>query len=383
MRVCFISHSSNLYGAERCLLELIDALRDLGVRPYVILPATGPLSGKLRDRGVTYAVVPFRSWMSRPSPRWKTILRLASIPLSSLAIAARLRRWRCDVVFSNTLSVCEGALAARMTGLPHVWSIHEFEYGAHGLVFHLGEPLSLRLVDRLSSRCIACSEVVARRYEAYLDARKVKVIYPSVTLRDGNSSLPPPSPGRRARMRCVMVGALTEGKRQEDAIRAVAALLRTGIDTELVLVGDGDPRYEAYLRRLVQEHGLDERVVLVGYVDNPLPVMQTATALLVCSSSEAFGRVTVEAMLLAKPVIGTRRGGTLELIHEGVNGLLYTPGDVHELVQRIRFLHDHPGVARRMGSNGQQWARGQFRADRYAADVLSLLRQVVAAQASG
>jgi glycosyltransferase involved in cell wall biosynthesis len=382
LRICFVSHSPNLYGAERALLELIDSVRDLGVLPYVVLPAAGLLQEKLLDRGVTHAIIPFRSWMSRPAPRWKVSLRLASIPFSSLAIALQILRWRCDVVFSNTLSVCEGALAARMTGRPHVWSIHEFEYASHGLVFHLGEPLSLRLVNRLSSRCIACSEAVARRYKANLDERKVTVIYPSVTLSREKSDLPAPSERRRARMRCVVVGALTEGKRPEDAIRAVAHLFGSGMDVELVLVGGGDPGYEADLRRLVEDKRLDDRVEFTGYMDDPASVVQTATVVLVCSSSEAFGRVAVEAMLQAKPVIGTRRGGTLELIREGFNGLFYTPGDIDELARRIRFFYDHPDSADLMGNHGREWALGRFDADRYAAEVLALVRRAVAEKAS-
>ena len=47
---------------------------------------------------------------------------------------------------------------------------------------------------------------------------------------------------------------------------------------------------------------------------------------LTCSRNEAFGRTTVEALLMGKPVIGTNTGGTVDLISDGVDGLLYPPG---------------------------------------------------------
>ena len=84
-----------------------------------------------------------------------------------------------------------------------------------------------------------------------------------------------------------------------------------------------------------------------GYVENTLPLIRGADVLLMCSRYDAFGRVTVEAMKLGKPVIGAKSGGTTELISEGFNGLLYTSGDHMELTGKIRYMYDHPHVAYR------------------------------------
>ena len=57
-----------------------------------------------------------------------------------------------------------------------------------------------------------------------------------------------------------------------------------------------------------------------------------------CSRSEAFGRVTVEYLRRGRPVIGTRSGGTPELVEDGVTGFLYEPGDCTALAHRIELL---------------------------------------------
>jgi glycosyltransferase involved in cell wall biosynthesis len=378
VNVCFVSHSSDLWGAERSLLELIDALLGRGVHPRVIVPSQGPLCTKLRERGVGYAIIPFRGrWLSRPSPTWKRILKIASIPISALLIAKQIRRWRCDVVYSNTLAVCEGALAAWLVGSPHIWHIHEYKYQDHGLVFHLGPTLYLGLVARLSSVCIACSHAVEREYAARIPAHKLKTIYPSITFAPLSTAQDPVArPNGAEPIRCVMVGALAKGKRQEDAIRAIAEVVHSGIAAELVLVGNGDARYERYLRALAREQDVERHVIFAGYLENPLPIVQNATMVLLCSQSEAFPRITIEGMLAGKPVIGTRSGGTVEQVREGFNGLLYTPGNVQELAQGIRYLHAHPQQAQEMGRNGRQWALAQFSQDRYGAEILALLQQV-------
>jgi len=90
-----------------------------------------------------------------------------------------------------------------------------------------------------------------------------------------------------------------------------------------------------------------------------------ADLVVVCSRDEAFGRVTVEAMKAGKPVIGARSGGTAELIREGENGLLYTPGEVAELAGAIRRVAHDRILAGRLAECGRGWASETFTSDRY------------------
>jgi glycosyltransferase involved in cell wall biosynthesis len=312
--------------------------------------------------------------MSRATVPWKRFLRLAAIPVSVLLVCRQIRRWRCSVVYSNTLSVCEGAVAAWLLRRPHVWSIHEFQYEDHDLQFHLGQALSLRLVARLSSLCIACSEAVARRYGSILPPDRLKVIYPCVAPPEPRLSSPSKQLPRTDRIRLVVVGTLVRGKRQGDAVRALGELVHIGLDAELVLVGGGDADYKRSLEELVRREQLDGRVFFTGCLDDPAAVMNTATLVLVCSQSEAFPRVPIEAMLLGKAVIGTRCGGTMEQIHHGVTGWLYEPGDVRELVRLIRSALEDPERLRQVGSAAHAWASERFHEERYVTAILTKLQ---------
>jgi glycosyltransferase involved in cell wall biosynthesis len=377
MRVCFISHTSAKGGAERALLELVDGLKERGVECYVILPGDGPLADEMRKRAVAFSTLPYKHWMGKNSPIWKRIGRTVLNFAMAIPIAVSIRRWKCDVVYSNTITVCVGALAARLLGLPHVWHIHEFGYEDHGLVFDLGQRFSLWLMDRLSSVCVVNSNAVRQKYEQHIAPSKIKMFYYSVSIPQCVIKKDAERIQEDVAIRCVIVGRLTEGKGQEDAIRAVAKLVRGGIKAELLIVGRGNPKYRQHLNELVAENKLESHVKFVGYAENPLPFMQRAHVVLMCSRCEAFGRVSVEAMKLGKPVIGTRAGGTVELISDGFNGLLYTPGDHSDLAEKIRYLYEHPNAARLMGENGRQWATEQFTNDHYAGEVLVILRQLV------
>lgn len=65
--------------------------------------------------------------------------------------------------------------------------------------------------------------------------------------------------------------------------------------------------------------------------------IRMADVVLICSHWEPFGRVTVEAMLAGKPVIAIS-GATVELIHDGVTGLLYDPGNYSVLANKMRYF---------------------------------------------
>jgi glycosyltransferase involved in cell wall biosynthesis len=376
MRVCFISHSSKKGGAERALLELIDALRAREVEAYVLLPSCGPLIEELKSREIVYHIFHYKRWMSKNSLIWKRIKRSVLNFGMAIPVAVRLKIWRCDVVYTNTITVCVGALAARLLKLPHLWHIHEFGYEDHGLVFNLGQKASLWIVDHLSTICVVNSHAVAKKYQQYIKPSKLRVVYYSVGIPHDVAS-DKAVMTTNVGIRCVIVGALQEGKRQEDAIRAIAELVHSGIKAQLLIVGEGNRKYRQYLQDLVANIDLNNYVTFVGYVEPPFPLMQSADVVLMCSISEAFGRVTVEAMKLGTPVIGARSGGTIELIREGFNGLLYTHGDYRELAEKIKYFYEYPDAAQMMGENARRWVTEQFTEDRYAEEILTALRQLV------
>lgn len=370
-------------GAERANLELIDALRNRGVECFAILPHYGPVIKELERRNVPFKVFPYRWWMvGEGSPLWNRVYRMTLSLAMTPQVARQLKIWNPDVVVTNTITVCVGAFAAKILKVPHIWYIHEFGYEDHKLIYILGSKISLQLMNRLSTVCIACSHAVAEKYRSFISDEKMKIVYCSVSFWNQIEASPSLTElqkdfDREADIRCAIVGTLQEGKGQEDAIRAIAELVRKGIKAHLYIVGEGNPKYKQYLSDLINKDDIKTSVTFLGYISDAIQVMQHVDVVLMCSRMEAFGRVTVEAMKAGKPVIGARSGGTTELIRENFNGLLYTPGNYKELAEKILHLHRHPNLAKKMGENGQRWATEYFTEERYGEEVLTILRQIL------
>lgn len=376
MRVCFISHSSGLYGAERSLIETIKGLKNLGVECFAILPVKGPLNEELKKIGISPYIVPYKWWVGKNVPLWRRIARSAINLIMTIPIASIIASLKCDVVYTNTIAVCVGGFAAKLIGKPHIWHIRELGY-EQGLEFNLGYKLSLRLIDILSAECIANSKFVARTYSKYIDNSKLKVVYQSVIIENNllEEALPN-SANINSDIKCVIVGSLIEGKGQLDSIKAIGDLVSKGIRARIFIVGDGEQDYLKKLHCFVSENGLSDYVSFVGYIKNPFPFIQAADVLLICSRSEAFGRVIIEAMKVGKPVIGARSGGIVELIQDGFNGFYYEPGDYRDLAEKIKYIWMNPEMARNMGENARKWANGQFTEERYAEEILKILQNV-------
>ena len=367
-------------GAELSLIETIDALKEAQVECYVVLPFEGPLADELKCRRIPFSIMRYSWWVGNKASPWdllKAVRRGLINIVASVAIAARIKKWNCDVVYTNTITVCVGALAAKLLRRPHVWHIHEFGYEGYGFSFDLGNRISMWIVDRCSSICMANSHAVKRKYQEYFDEAKLKVVYNSLGLVPRESCTTTQYENRiDPCLRCVIVGRLQEGKRQEDAVRAIAKLISDGLKVELLMIGDGDPKYYSHLQEMIVQKGLGSSIKFAGRLDDPFPLIRDADVLLMCSKCEAFGRVTVEAMLFGKPVIGARSCGTIELVSDGFNGYLYEPADYEDLAEKIRYLYHNRDVAKKMGENGRQWANCEFNEERLRQELMDILERV-------
>ncbi len=78
--------------------------------------------------------------------------------------------------------------------------------------------------------------------------------------------------------------------------------------------------------------------------------MSWANTLVMGNTNEAFGRVTVEALTAGRPVVGANSGGTAELVHHGVDGLLFRPGDAADLARCLARLGANPEMLTEMSS---------------------------------
>jgi glycosyltransferase involved in cell wall biosynthesis len=373
--VCFLSHSSGIAGAEKAFPKLLEGLQERGIKVHLFLPSSGPITEVLAKKNISFDIIPYSRWLNTDINVFKRLKRTFKNIIMIFPITLKLIKYRCDIVYSNTSTICSGAFAAKLLGLPHIWHFREFGFEDYNYQFDLGNRLSFWFINKLSTLCLANSKAVAEKYKKYMHTNKIKVVYESYFQSIFNKTSP--TKIKKEEFKCVIIGTLLKTKGHDQAIRAIAKLHSIGIKVKLYIIGYGDENYKRYLIGLTQSLGIENYVELMGYLDNPQNILKQFDVLLMCSQNEAFGLVTLEAMQAGVPVIGTRSGGTMELIDEGVTGLFYQPGDYVELSEKIKFLYENPDITVQMGKNGQKIAKEKFDPERYIDETLNVIREVL------
>ena len=159
-------------------------------------------------------------------------------------------------------------------------------------------------------------------------------------------------PDRAAGNTILAVTRLGTGEREKHVDKLILALPALP-GARLVVIGDGPLRQE--LQNLAATIGVGDRVDLLGAVDEGALVRAYAQAHVFAlpSTKEGFGIVYLEAWARALPVIGSRFGGSGELISDGVDGFTVDPNDHAALTQAIARLLSDTGLADRLGAAGR------------------------------
>lgn len=173
-----------------------------------------------------------------------------------------------------------------------------------------------------------------------------------------NFLINPPSPEFQNSGFVVFIGRLGE----EKGLKILIEAWRNITTTPLKIIGEGPMRFE--LEKIVRELNLS--IEILGYRPpqeciNYLKNSQFLTLPSICY--EGLPMVVLEAMACGKPIIASRIGVLPELIKDKVTGLLFEPGNVNDLVEKIRWMINHKAEAIEMGKR----ARVEFE-DKYTAD---------------
>jgi glycosyltransferase involved in cell wall biosynthesis len=176
-----------------------------------------------------------------------------------------------------------------------------------------------------------------------------------------------------------MVARIARWKGQDVFLRAFAAAFANGTERGILIGAPlfGEEHYEQELRGLIEQLELGGRVELTGFADDVAAELGRVDALVHASViPEPFGRVIVEGMAAGLPVVAAADGGPAEIIDDGVDGLLYRPGDVEALAAVLRRVANDPELASRLGTAAAERAH-VFSPELAAAQTRDFYRRVL------
>jgi len=159
-----------------------------------------------------------------------------------------------------------------------------------------------------------------------------------------------------------IIGRMQEGKGQHVVIEAISKL--KALNIKLFIIGEAmDEQYLQKLHHMCKELDLENRVIFTGFTKEADAYMQLCDITVLATENETFGLVIIESMANGTPVIATDRGGPLEIIDDGVDGLLYD-GSTEDLSQKIKLLYTDKELKETLALNSLKKVSEKFDKER-------------------
>jgi len=170
-------------------------------------------------------------------------------------------------------------------------------------------------------------------------------------------------------------GRFVEEKGLAQLFAAVVILKKKQRFVQVKLAGTGDT--ERWIK-LAQDLQIQDQISFVGWLRGGelLDFYRNARMFCLPSYREPFGIATLEAMLCGLVVVGTRRGGFLDLVKDGETGYLVAPGSVEELADAIGTVMNDPALAWAMGEAGRQYGLARYSFKSVCAEYVRCYREL-------
>ena len=361
------------------MLQLILELREMGVEPFVLLPSSNRNNNDLRDHldreNITWMQTRFRR-IKDGSFKHCISNYIKSLWYSRHAVKL-LKEHKFDMVHSNGSLFDMGSWIACDKGIPHIWHLREFGNLDYGLRTPFGKWYQHVIYGGKNNHFIAISKSIFNYYKKYVNCDRMDVIYNGIPADDyfhQSSTFTAPL------IELCLVGLLHEPKRQLDALKALSKVIQRGHrNVHLHLVGAGDHDYVEKLEETIERYHLEAYVTMQGNISNIPQFLEGKHIGLMTSSSEAFGRVTIEYMMAGMAVIASDTGANPEIVVEGT-GLLYPCGNYEKLADNIIKLIEYPDQMAQLAIRGQQRAIETFTSEANAEKVKALYDRILQQQ---
>ena len=181
----------------------------------------------------------------------------------------------------------------------------------------------------------------------------------------------------------LMPGRLTEWKGQEIFIEALNDLkTKYGYKNFIaILLGPDQGRkiYKKKLIRLIERFRLNNEVIFLEHAPS-MPVAYSVSNVVVSASiePEAFGRISVEAQSMKKPIVASNIGGSMETIVDNKTGLLFSSSDHHSLSEKLDFIFRLDDTSLNvMGNNGRKNVQKKFNVEKMCFSTYSEYKKLI------
>jgi glycosyltransferase involved in cell wall biosynthesis len=379
MKIVYFTHYTDLYGANRSLIEIVSNIRNKEVIPIVITPNYGEINKELDVLGILNYSFNYYCWVV-PINCGELKRKLLYLRykfrnyISSIKISSFLRNLNIDIIHSNSSVIDIGAKVAEILKVKHIWHIREFGREDYNLEFFINKKSAVNYILEKSNAVICISKCIENSYFSNIQNEKIKVIYNAVDMlmNSINKNLK-----KSNKLNIIIARSIIKSKNQLELIRAYSKIdkeIRKNIYIDIV--GDGDISYIDNINKIIVSNNFQENIKFLGFIRDIKSIYYKYHIGVVTSLKEGFGRVTVEYMMNNIIPIVSDSGANNEIVNNGVNGFIYKLGDYENIASIITYLYNDHEKIEKILNKAQEDAYEKFNIDRLIFNLVEIYNTI-------
>ncbi len=361
-RILYVLPAGERGGAEVLFLNILENLNRNLFEPYVIGLQDGPFIAELQKNGLASLIVVKTNRIRNPKGFFKTTKYIRDF----------IKSEHIDVVHCNgTGAQIYAGFAAGLAGTPCIYHLHdavEWSWNRQGLVHFLAQislPVStLFSRKRRLLQFVAVSNYVAERFQhSWGQRNNIHIIHN--TIRFTNPAATVNENSRPESPLVIWIGRLQRWKGTHIFLRAAGIVHERFPEAQFCVIGGSlfgiEPDYKKELEDLAGSLSLGNSLKFAGHQTSIESFLESADIVVHSSiRPEPFGLVLLEAMSAGKPVVASNKGGPVEIVEDGVTGLLIPPNDPDELANAIITLLQNRTLRTKMGQAAKERVEQHF-----------------------
>jgi glycosyltransferase involved in cell wall biosynthesis len=366
--VLFVHSSSELYGSDRSLLNIVKNIDKNEFNVSVILPCQGPLVEEMKKIAFVKVEIYEVAVLRRKNLSLKGgITYIKDLIKSTTFLKRFIKENKINIVDTNTAVVFPGAIAAKRCGIKSVWHIREIiKNKAENKVI---SAMMNRYADIIVANSISTGEALA------VNKKKVRVVYNAVESECFISKKEHHS------LVVGMAGRINRWKGQKLFVDMAEIVHKHYPSVVFKIAGDsyiGEEYLKEELQKYIEEKEMENNIILLGQVNNMKEFYEELDVFVLPSiQPEPFGLVVIEAMEYEIPVVATKHGGPIEIISEGKDGYLVDFTTANQMAEKVELLLSDEELRKKMGRYGKKKQREKFSISAMVSEIEKVFREVV------
>lgn len=358
----------NIGGGESHVIDLALNLDNKKYQPVVLSFTDGPMIDLMKKNDIPAAVI--HTEKAFDYRKWKEIRNF-------------IENEKIDLVHAHGSRAMSNVFwAAKKMNIPIVYTVH-------GWSFHIDQSFFVRELRKKMEKFLTnkATKTVCVSYSNQKDGiqlfnmKRSTVIYNSVNFEKftPNKSFNDIRAELNISSDTTLIGYIVRITQQKDPftmVRAMKIIAQKGKNIKLLVVGEGD--LKAQTVALAKKLKVDDQIIFQPFRKDVPDLLNAIDIYCLPSLWEGFPIGIIEAMAMKKPVVASPVDGNIELIKDGVTGLICPQEDPEKLAERLIFLHRNKKSRDALAENGFGFIIKSFGIKRMIKEIETLYLKILA-----